>query len=128
MSSKQVVFHAHIYFDSSSIKEAEKLRELSQQKLTGLVLGVSQLINRPIGPHPTPMFEIDFYEQHFGLVTEWLYKNRSTLSVMIHKDVSPERIEHTINALWIGTPLKLDLTKLDLGTDLVHNQIMSSDK
>ncbi len=125
MTSKQVVFHAHIYFDTASIKEAEKLRELSHLELTSIVLGVSQLINRPIGPHPTPMFEIDFYEQYLGQLTEWLYKNRGAFSVLIHKDVSPERIEHTVNALWIGTPLKLDLTKLDLGTDAVHNQIMN---
>jgi len=38
--------------------------------------------------------------------------------------VKPETPEHTVNAIWLGIPLKLDLTQLDLGTDAAHNEIM----
>lgn len=119
----EAVFHAHVYFTKVTAKLASELRERAQKELQG-VLGISRLIDHPVGPHPLPMFEIDFYQKDFGNVLDWLYRNRNGLSVLVHKDVSPETPEHTVNAVWLGEQVKLDLSKLDLGTHTVHNQIM----
>ena len=118
------VFHAHIYFTGETRHQAETLQKKAQEELSNLTLGVSRLIDRPVGPHPVPMFEIDFEQSHLGNLIEWLYKYRGDLNILIHKDQSPETPEHTTNAIWIGIPQKLDLTKLDIGTNLVHNSVM----
>lgn len=117
------IFHAHIYFESKTRTEAAQLREKATQELN-FVLGVSRLIDRAIGPHPVPMFEIDFEAQHLGRMVEWLYANRGGLAVLIHRDTKPEKVEHTRNAIWIGTPLPLKLEELDRDTD-VHGGVMS---
>ena len=117
------VFHAHIYFALASRPTAEEVREKASRELT-YALGVSRLIDRPVGPHPLPMFEIDFEYTHLGELVAWIHSNRNGLNVLIHEDRKPETIEHTVNAIWIGIPQKLDLSQLDLGTDAVHDQVM----
>lgn len=100
-----------------------QLREQAARDLS-FVLGVSRLIDRAIGPHPVPMFEIDFKAEHLGRMVEWLYFNRGTLPALIHRDTKPEKIEHTTNAIWLGTPLPLKIDELDRDTD-VHGEVMS---
>lgn len=120
------VFHAHIYFDDSNMVSAEALRAKAEAELKGQVLSVSRLINRPVGPHPMPMFEIDFYEKNLGDIYVWLRQNHGNHSVLIHKDTQPEIPEHSIYATWIGTPLDLDFSKLDInGT--VNQFVMKKD-
>jgi aromatic ring-cleaving dioxygenase len=118
------IFHAHIYFNAESRTKAEALQKKAQQEISNWTLGISKLIDRPVGPHPVPMFEIDFHEKHLGNMVDWLYNSRGDLNILIHKDKIPEIPEHTTNAIWLGIPQKLDLSKLDIGSNDVHNSIM----
>lgn len=106
------VFHAHVYFESTTRALAAALREKAARELD-LSLGVSRLIDRAIGPHPVPMFEIDFEESHLEEMIQWLNQNRGPLSVLIHRHRQPELVEHTTNAIWLGAPLPLKLDELD---------------
>ena len=123
-----LVFHAHIYYESSSRPQAVKLQEQAQKELADCTLGISRLIDRAVGPHPVPMFEINFLEDQLAQVFLWIHKNRGELSVLIHRDVKPEIPEHTNRATWLGTPLKLDLTKLDVGHDDTNKFVMGPGK
>ena len=107
------IYHAHIYFSLDRTDEAKKLRELSVEKWSDKVLGISKLISRPIGPHPVPMFEIDFPETILQDMKQWLETHRGDLSVLIHRNQEPELVEHTTHAIWLGQRLKLDLSVLD---------------
>ena len=122
------VFHAHIYFNAESRGQAEALQKKAQHEISSWTLGISKLIDRPVGPHPVPMFEIDFYENYLGDMVSWLYNSRGDLNILIHQDKIPEIPEHTINAIWIGIPQKLDLSKLDIGSNDVHNSIMKKNE
>lgn len=116
------IFHAHVYFDLSSRGRALNLREKAVAASLP-VLGISKLIDRSVGPHPIPMFEIDFEAPSLGAMVQWLNENRDSLSVLIHRDRRPEVLEHTVNAIWIGLPQKLMLDALDRDTD-VHGDVM----
>ena len=122
------VFHAHIYFNAGSRDQAEALQKKAQHEISNWTLGISKLIDRAVGPHPVPMFEIDFFESHLGEIVSWLYSSRGELNILIHRDQTPETPEHTTNAIWIGIPQKLDLSKLDIGTNDVHNSIMKKNE
>lgn len=119
------IFHAHIYFEPNTRESASALREKAEIELKQKILNISRLIDRPIGPHPKPMFEIDFKEEDLGALYIWLREHHGPHSVLIHKNVSPEIPEHTIFATWIGTCLPLDLSKLDIDGN-VNAQIMRS--
>jgi DOPA 4,5-dioxygenase len=70
-----------------------------------------------IGPHTKPMWEADFtncpnVEEEYPKVVEWLEKNRRTHSVLIHPNTNDPYLDHTENAVWLGQPIELDLSKL----------------
>ena len=105
-------FHAHIYFEEDSAQSAEQLRALIGEKLNPILRHWGKLIHRPIGPHPTPMFEIDFTIEHFTEVVTFLMQNHGEHSVLIHPETGNDLIDHTTHALWLGKQLPLDLSNL----------------
>lgn len=72
---------------------------------------VGELIPEPIGPHPTPMFEINFPKELFADVVLWLMKERGDLSALVHELTGNDLYDHTQAALWLGTPLEIYLHK-----------------
>lgn len=104
-------FHAHVYFDASQVDEASQLREKALAEI-GTLVRASRLIDRPIGPHPVGMFEMDFSEGDFQKVVPWILRHHGSLDVLVHPLSGDELADHTAYAMWIGQQLKLDLSVL----------------
>ena len=105
-------FHAHIYFEAETRESAESLRQLIGQHLAPKLRYEGKLIDRPIGPHPVPMFEIDFTPEHFADVVTFLMQKHGDHSVLIHPESGNDLRDHTAHALWLGIQLPLDLSRL----------------
>ncbi|KAF5137064.1 putative 21 protein [Metarhizium anisopliae] len=81
-------------------------------------LRVYKFWDRPIGPHPVAMFEVNvFTPAQFGAFVAWLAIWRGPLSALIHPNttVHPgeaanevELRDHTERAIWMGERLPLD--------------------
>lgn len=105
-------FHAHIYFEPKTRASAEALRQLISEHLGQKLRHWGELIDRPIGPHPLPMFEIDFSYDRFGEVVTLLMQNHGNHSVLIHPQTGDDLKDHTTHALWLGVQQPLELGKL----------------
>ncbi|MEK6577588.1 MAG: DOPA 4,5-dioxygenase family protein [Bdellovibrionota bacterium] len=105
-------FHAHVYFENETRESAESFRAHIEQKLGSHLRYSGKLIDRPIGPHPVPMFEIDFLPKYFEIVVLFLMQNHGDHSVLIHPETGNDLKDHTTHALWLGKQLSLDLSIL----------------
>jgi DOPA 4,5-dioxygenase len=105
-------YHAHIYYTPETRPAAEAL--LAQVARAGLRLEyLGRLIDRPVGPHPVPMFEIDFGVEEEPAVVEFLKQHRGSLSVLVHEVTGNDLRDHTAGARWLGQKLELDFSALD---------------
>ncbi|MBC7004685.1 DOPA 4,5-dioxygenase family protein [Photobacterium sp. BZF1] len=102
------MYHAHIYFDTNQINEAERLHE----KITNHkdVIRIFPLVHREVGPHSKPMFEVHFADDKHGFL-DWLKRERGELSVLIHPVSNDALSDHTTRAVWLGKvlPIKTDI-------------------
>jgi aromatic ring-cleaving dioxygenase len=77
-------------------------------------LRIYRLFDRPIGPHPIAMFEVNiFTPAQFGAFIPWLVINRGPLSALVHPNTENESEEarnHTQRATWLGERLPLDMS------------------
>lgn len=101
-------FDAHIYFEKDQLAFAEELRNKAIVSFKDQVVFTGQLIPEPIGPHPTPMFEINFPKEKFTDVVLWLMHERGDLSVLVHELTGDDHYDHTQAALWLGPQLNLN--------------------
>jgi aromatic ring-cleaving dioxygenase len=100
-------YHAHIYYDPAATKDvAARLREEIGQRFTGRV---GNWHDEPVGPHPISMYQIAFPVEEFPRLVPWLMLNRGGLDVLVHPETGDAYDDHTIHALWLGTPLPLRL-------------------
>ena len=106
-------FDAHVYYDANSRQLAEAFRNQALTHFQGQPVFVGALIDKNVGPHPTPMFEINFPIERFGDVVFWLLQNRNGLTTLVHQVTGDDPKDHSQGAIWMGTPLKLDESKLD---------------
>jgi aromatic ring-cleaving dioxygenase len=98
-------YHAHIYFDGAEQRHvAQALRDEIAQRFD---VFVSRLVDRRIGPHPVPMFEIAFDPSMFSTIVPWLMLNRRGLSVLVHPNTGSAKDDHLVNALWLGPQQEL---------------------
>lgn len=104
-------YHAHIYFSAHEIDHALQVRENIAKALPQLSY-VGRLIQRPIGPHPKPMFEIHIPASEIETITSKIDVLRAGLSVLIHPVQDDELEAHTSSARWLGERLALDLSVL----------------
>jgi DOPA 4,5-dioxygenase len=101
-------FDAHIYFEQDKLAFAEELRNKAIVSFKDQVVFTGQLIPEPIGPHPTPMFEINFPKEKFTDVVLWLMHERGDLSVLVHELTGDDHYDHTQAAMWLGPQLDLN--------------------
>lgn len=77
-------------------------------------LRIYRFWDRPIGPHPVAMFEVNlFTPAQFGAFIPWLVINRGPLSALVHPNTDKEgedKRNHTQRATWLGERLPLDLS------------------
>ena len=111
-------YHAHIYWQNESQRfEALHLRQ-PLQKL-GCQLGT--IHDKPIGPHPFPMYQVNYSDTNASDVEEFLYA--TNLDILLHEDTGNDLRDHTVGARWIGNKLTLDLEWLRLYTEGKHNEL-----
>ena len=74
--------------------------------------------DRPIGPHPVAMFEVNlFTPAQFGAFIPWLAIWRGPLSALVHPNTTEDDLpvwqrelrNHSQKAIWLGERLPLDL-------------------
>ncbi len=100
-------YHAHVYFDASTIDQARELCEQAAQRF-GLQMG--RVHERLVGPHPDWSCQLAFKPELFGEVVPWLALNRQGLVVFLHPDTGDDLLDHTDHAIWMGALRPLDLT------------------
>jgi DOPA 4,5-dioxygenase len=103
-------FHAHIYYSDGDRPAAEALRnEFAAGR--PLVLFVGQMIDRGVGPHPIPQYEVHFLEDARADVIAAI--EASGLRALVHPLTDDDLADHTSLAQWVGEPVELDVTVLD---------------
>jgi aromatic ring-cleaving dioxygenase len=103
-------YHAHVYYDAETKPKAAKLRETIIGKFA---VEPGAFSDEPRGPHPISQFNVIFKTDEFQNVVPWLMLNHDGLDVLVHPLTESSYDDHSINALWIGTPvpMKLDILR-----------------
>ncbi|KAH8919410.1 hypothetical protein BT69DRAFT_1284839 [Atractiella rhizophila] len=110
-------FDFHIYFRHSSEVETAHAKQLHASiRREFPELRVYKVFERPVGPHPTGMFEVNiFTPEHFGALFGYLVANRGPLSVLVHPNWvgKGESVkDHSERAVWMGERWPVDLALL----------------
>lgn len=106
-------FDAHIYYRLEDRASAEALRKRLLKSFSNQEVRVGRLIDRPVGPHPLPMFELNFKKEIAPKVQHWLEANRDAHTVLIHEVTGDDPRDHTVGARWLGVLVALDFSRLD---------------
>lgn len=99
-------YHAHIYYNPATRPTADRLREQIGGRFD-VVLG--RWHDRPVGPHPTSMYQVAFPVAEFPRLVPWLMLNRSGLTVLVHPLSGDDYEDHATHPIWLGSPLPLKL-------------------
>ncbi len=112
-------YHAHIYYDPQRTRQtAERLCAVVREKFRVEFGGFR---DEPVGPHPVANAQVIFKPEEFQPVIEWLMLHRDGLDVLIHP-LTPDSVDdHSIYAMWLGSPvaLKLDTLRRTYRTELL---------
>ncbi|CAG8982810.1 hypothetical protein HYALB_00001091 [Hymenoscyphus albidus] len=113
-------FDVHIYYFQANQEQTKFAKELWERVRREFPeLRIYTFWDRPIGPHPVAMFEVNiFTPAQFGAFIPWLAINRGPLSALVHPNtINPEtgkheeeERDHTQRAIWMGEKLPLDLS------------------
>jgi aromatic ring-cleaving dioxygenase len=103
-------YHAHIYYDLERTRAAA-------ERLCAVVRGrfnveFGGFRDEPVGPHPVANAQVIFKPEQFQPVVEWLMLHRDGLDVLIHPLTDNSVDDHSIYAMWLGTPVPLKLDTL----------------
>lgn len=100
-------YHAHVYFDADSIKQARTLCETAAAQF-GVQMG--RVHEKPVGPHPMWSCQLGATPAQFTQLLPWLALNRDGLIVFAHPETGQHLQDHRDHAIWLGTGLDLDLS------------------
>jgi aromatic ring-cleaving dioxygenase len=115
-------YHAHVYYDPATRGVAERLRSAIIGKFTVKPGGLS---DAPRGPHPISQFNVMFQNDEFQHIVPWLMLNREGLNILVHPLTDDMVDDHTIYAMWLGTPVDLKISTLrrtGYGADLLPSE------
>ena len=102
-----VKYHAHIYW--ANPKEKEKALSF-RLALHDNGCGLGRIKDKPVGPHPLPMYQVMYEAYNKEFVEKYLRKYNSKISILLHEDIGTDhKRDHTDGARWIGKELKLNL-------------------
>jgi aromatic ring-cleaving dioxygenase len=99
-------YHAHVYYDAATLPIAERL---SAALVADFPVELGRFSGEAVGPHPVPQFQIMFRKDAFRRVVPWLMLNRDGLDILVHPLTDDMVDDHTVHALWLGTPIALKL-------------------
>ena len=102
-------WHCHIYFLPEQRDVAICLNEDVQDHFQ---IWDYRWLDRANPIHPTPMFRFQFAKEDLARFIEWITLNRNGLSVLVHAITGDDIFDHSYNAMWLGTPLTLDMDGL----------------
>ncbi len=102
-------FHAHIYYDLTTRKMAERVRQGLGDRFE-VQLGCWH--DQPICPHPKSMYQVSFVINQFDRVVPWLMLHRENLDILIHSNTGDAVTDHTDYALWLGEKLPVKIEPL----------------
>jgi aromatic ring-cleaving dioxygenase len=103
-------FHAHVYFDASTLEQARALCQAAAQRFP---LEMGRVHEKPVGPHPDWSCQLAFRPEVFGALIPWLALHRAGLVVFIHPISDNDLRDHRDRAMWMGAVRPLDLSVLD---------------
>jgi len=106
-------YHAHVYFDERTFKQAEKLCATAGQQLS---LAVGRVHRKRVGPHPHWSCQLSFNRAQFDTVIAWLESHRNGLNVLVHGVTGDDMADHTDHAMWLGEPQTLLLSIFEKAT------------
>jgi aromatic ring-cleaving dioxygenase len=99
-------YHAHVYYDNISRNRAADLRVRIGARFTDQA---HPLRDAPIGPHLSAQYQIVFNSDQFPWLVPFLMMNRMELTVLVHPQSGRPRDDHTLNALWMGEVLPVNV-------------------
>ncbi len=104
-------YHAHIYYDPETRDRAATLRERLTTAFPEARLG--RWHDKPVGPHPTSMYQVAFPRALFDALVPWLMLNRDGLTILLHPETGDAYADHSAHAVWFGAvlPLRLDVLR-----------------
>lgn len=105
-------FHAHIYFELDQAALAGQVRLQLAATIPELTY-VGQLIPKPVGPHPKPMFEIHIPAAVLDDAILKIEVLQGPFDVLIHPVHNNHLIAHTKEARWLGSTLPLNVAFFD---------------
>ena len=94
-------YHAHIYYDEETRETAARLRGRIWEGW-GFDIVMGRFRDRPVGPHPEPMFQVAFDKALFAEFVPWLMYNRDGLVVLVHPEAEDAHDDHVYYPLWLG--------------------------
>ncbi|MEL7086262.1 MAG: DOPA 4,5-dioxygenase family protein [Cyanobacteria bacterium P01_A01_bin.3] len=100
-------YHAHVYFDATSLQQASSLCGRAGEAL-GVKVG--HLHQKRVGPHPCWSCQLAFDKTQFDSVIRWLDDNREDLSIFVHGLSGDDLHDHTDGASWLGAAVPLNLS------------------
>src|SRR6476660_3253863 len=110
MGESDAPYHAHIYYSVEELPAAKALRDDFAAGHPA-VLFIGRMMDRGVGPHPIPQFEVHFLEPARPAVVAAI--EASGLRALVHPLTDDDLADHTTLAHWIGAPVELDVTVLD---------------
>ena len=102
-------YHAHVYFDATSLGKA---RALCEQAAATFGVTMGRVHERPVGPHPDWSCQLTIGPALFAQVVPWLLLHRDGLVVFVHPLTGDDLVDHRDHAMWMGAMRVLDLSKL----------------
>ncbi|WP_428490385.1 DOPA 4,5-dioxygenase family protein [Rhodopila sp.] len=99
-------YHAHVYYGPADRPVAERLRQIIA---SNFAINPGALNDDPRGPHPISQFNVTFRADQFQAIVPWLMLNRDGLDILVHPLTDDMIDDHSVHAMWLGTPVKLKL-------------------
>jgi DOPA 4,5-dioxygenase len=99
-------FHVHVYFDPPTRATALGVRDGLAERFD---VELGRIHDRAMGPHPKSMYQVKFVPSEFSALLQWLMLNHAGLDVLIHPETGDDVADHTVNALWLGEKLTLNI-------------------
>jgi aromatic ring-cleaving dioxygenase len=101
-------YHFHLYFSEDTRGSAAAIHALLSSQ-HGFAALPGALREAPVGPHTLPQFRTSVPSAALEPALLWYLQHRGEHTVLIHPNSGDDLLDHTKYAVWLGTPLPLDV-------------------